>query len=44
MSGKGVNTFFEVGPSRVLKGILRKINPQLKVVNIGRKEDIDVLE
>ena len=44
MNNKGVNTFFEVGPSRVLKGILRKINPQLKVVNIGKKEDIDVLE
>ena len=43
MSSKGVGVFFEVGPSRVLKGILRKINPQLKVVNIGKKEDIDAL-
>jgi len=43
MSNKGVDIFFEVGPSHVLKGLLRKINPQLKVVNIGKKEDIDAL-
>jgi len=43
MNSKGVATFLEVGPSHVLKGIIRKINPQLKVVNIEKKEDIDAL-
>lgn len=41
MVDRGVKVFFEVGPSRVLKGLIRKINPQLKVVNIEKKEDLD---
>jgi [acyl-carrier-protein] S-malonyltransferase len=43
MSEKGVDTFFELGPSRVLKGLIRKINPQLKVISVGKKEDIEKL-
>lgn len=39
MAGQGVDLFFEVGPSKVLKGLMRKINPGLKVVNIEKKED-----
>ncbi|MFA5008533.1 MAG: ACP S-malonyltransferase [Candidatus Omnitrophota bacterium] len=41
MSGSGADTFFEVGPSKVLRGLIRKINPALKVVNIEKKEDLD---
>ncbi|MFH1503784.1 MAG: ACP S-malonyltransferase [Candidatus Omnitrophota bacterium] len=40
MAAKGVDLFFEVGPSKTLRGLIRKINPQLKVVNIEKKEDI----
>lgn len=41
MAGEGVGTFFEVGPSKVLRGLMRKINSQLKVVNIEKKEDLE---
>ena len=41
MSTNGVELFFEVGPSKVLRGLIRKINPQLKVVNIEKKEDLE---
>ena len=43
MKKEGVDGFFEVGPSKVLKGLLRKIDPKLKVTNIEKKEDIDNL-
>ncbi len=41
MSQSAVDTFFEVGPSKVLRGLIRKINPELKVINIEKKEDLD---
>lgn len=41
MVGRGVDTFYEVGPSKVLKGILRKINPQVTVINIEKAQDLD---
>lgn len=37
----GVDTFFEVGPSKVLRGLIRKINPELKVVNVEKRADIE---
>jgi len=40
----GVDLFFEVGPSKVLRGLIRKIDRQVKVVNVEKKEDFDVLE
>ncbi len=43
MAGNGVDVFFEVGPSRVLKGLIRKINSQLKVINIENKHNVDEL-
>ena len=43
MAAQGVKTFYEIGPGNILKGLLRKINPELNVVNIGKKEDIDKL-
>lgn len=39
MAGQGVNTLFEIGPGNVLKGLIRKINADLKVVNLGKQED-----
>jgi [acyl-carrier-protein] S-malonyltransferase len=43
MAKAGVDTFFEVGPSKVLRGLIRKINPDIKIVNIEKKEDLDSL-
>ncbi len=37
----GVKKIFEVGPSRVLRGLIRKISPQLEVTNIEKKEDFE---
>ena len=37
---KGVMRFTEFGPGNVLKGLMRRIEPQAQVVNIGKKEDI----
>ncbi|MDO8747954.1 MAG: ACP S-malonyltransferase [Candidatus Omnitrophota bacterium] len=40
MAAQGVKTFYEIGPGNVLKGLIRKINPELNVINIGKKEDL----
>ncbi len=37
---KNVVTFFEFGPGRVLKGLMRRIDETAKVTNIEKKEDI----
>ncbi len=43
MSQNGVSTFLEIGPGKVLRGLIRKINPDLKVLNIEKPEDIESL-
>lgn len=43
MAQNGVADFFEIGPGTVLKGLMRKIDPSLKVYNIQRPEDIETL-
>ena len=43
MIEKGVDKFFEIGPGKVLKGLLRKIDPRVEVVNIDTQEDINRL-
>lgn len=40
MLSQGVAKFIEFGPGKVLKGLLRKIEPAAEVVNIEKKEDI----
>ena len=40
----GVSTFLEIGPGRVLKGLLRRIDPSLIVYNVGTVEDIGELK
>lgn len=40
MLAQGVKKFFEIGPGRTLKGILRNIEPAVEVVNIEKAEDI----
>ncbi len=41
MINDGVDSFFEVGPSKVLRGLIRKINPQAKVINIDKAQDLE---
>lgn len=40
ISQAGCNAFLEIGPGKVLKGLLRRINPGLTVYNIETSEDI----
>ena len=37
---KGIDTFFEIGPGFVLKGLMKKIEPNAKVLSIGKGTDI----
>lgn len=43
IASQGVVDFVEVGPGTVLKGLLRKINRDLKVQNVQTPEDIEKL-
>ncbi|MDY7019380.1 MAG: ACP S-malonyltransferase [Chloroflexota bacterium] len=38
-----VNTFYEIGPGRVLSGLIKRINPELQTLNISEVEDIQKL-
>jgi len=40
MIHNGVSTFYEVGPGRVLTGLIRRINSELQTFNISGIEDI----
>lgn len=40
MLSQGINNFIEFGPGEVLKGLMRRIEPNAQVINIEKKEDI----
>jgi len=44
MISKDINRFYEIGPGKVLKGLLKRILPNVEVINIEKKEDILNLE
>ena len=37
----GINTFLEIGPGQVLKGLIKKIDPKLQTRNIGSIRDLN---
>lgn len=43
MAGQGIKVFIEIGPGNVLKGLIRRINPDLTVYNIRNPQDIESL-
>ena len=42
--GKGVRTFIEFSPGKVLNGLLRKIDPEVKTISLSTAEDFHVVE
>ena len=40
VSQSGINTFLEIGPGQVLKGLLKKIDPKLEVRNFGSFQEL----
>ena len=40
MINKGVNQFIEIGPGKVLSGLVKRINKEVEVSSINNKEDI----
>ena len=43
MINKGVNQFIEIGPGKVLSGLVKRINKDVKISSINSKLDIDSL-
>lgn len=40
MTRNGVNAFYEIGPGRVLSGLIRRVNSEVQTYNISGVEDI----
>jgi [acyl-carrier-protein] S-malonyltransferase len=40
MTNKGVNHFIEIGPGKVLSGLVKRINKDVKINTINNEDDI----
>ena len=43
MIAKGTNNFIEIGPGKVLSGLIKRINKNVKVSAINTEEDIKLI-
>ena len=43
MINKGINQFIEIGPGKVLSGLIKRINKDVKVSAINNEEDIKLI-
>ena len=43
IASKGITNFIEIGPGKVLKGLIRRIDPAITVFNIEKPQDIEAL-
>ena len=43
IDGKGVPTFIEIGPGRVLTGLIKRINKEARTINVGDLEAVKTL-
>ena len=44
MISKGTSVFVEIGPGKVLSGLIKRINKDVKVLNIDKVEDIQSID
>ena len=44
MINKGVNHFIEIGPGKVLSGLIKRINKNVKIDTINNENDIKDLK
>ncbi len=42
LKAEGVTKLYEIGPGKVLKGLVRKINKELELINIEKLDDLDI--